>query len=180
MIVRSRPIFWTVAAATLTIYAVMLVWSMPFITGEADGQTVFDMRPGGYTFEEARTFLRALSPEGAEFYAAVQHRLDTAYPALLALTLGWSIHLLTPKGWGVARLVLPAIALPGMVFDYWENIDVAGMLKAGPDGVTPAMVAAASFHSQVKAASTTVAMSLLLILLMVWATRRWRKTGNRV
>ena len=67
-----------------------------------------------------------------------------------------------------------------MVFDYWENADVASMLDLGPDGITPAFVATASFHSQAKAALTTVSMGILLILLLLWAYRRWRAPHNPV
>lgn len=174
MTARAR-IFWLVVAVTLADYLVMVLWSIPRISGEASGLAVFDMRPGGYSFDEAKAFLAALSPEGAAFYANVQHRLDAAYPALLALTLGWSILRLAPAGWGVWRGLLAATAIPGMVFDYRENLDVAAMLRLGPGGVTPEMVETASLHSQIKAASTSISMAVLLILLAMWGYRRFRR-----
>lgn len=174
MTARNR-LFWLMIAATLGVYATMLVWSIPKISAEANGLPVFDLRPGGYSFEEARTFLAALSAEGRQFYTNVQHRLDTAYPALLAVTLAWSILRLSPAGWGVFRWLLAASAIPGMIFDYRENFDVARMLGAGPDGITPAMVQAASFHSQAKATMTTVSMTILLVLFALWALRRIRR-----
>ena len=170
---RDR-VFWLVAAVALADYLVMLAWSIPRISAEAGGMTIFDMRPSGYSFDEARTFLAALSPEGERFYTDVQHRLDAVYPALLAVTLGWAILRLAPTGWGVWRWPLAASAIPGMVFDYRENDDVARMLAAGPDGITPQMVEAASFHSQAKAVTTTVSMTILLVLLALWALRRMR------
>lgn len=173
-ITAGSRIIWVVAAATICVYATMLVWSIPKISAEAGGLPVFDLRPGGYSYAEAQAFLAALSADGKRFYASVQLRLDTAYPALLAVTLAWSILRLAPAGWGVFRPLLAATPVPGMIFDYWENSDVARMLAAGPDGVTPAMVKAASFHSQAKAAATTVSMTVLLVLLAIWAVRRFR------
>ena len=103
-------IFWLVFAAMLGNYLAMILWSIPRISAEAGGLAIFDMRPAGYSFEEAKTFLAALSPDGARFYVQVQHRLDSAYPALLAVTLGWAIIRLAPASWGVWRwLILPTV-----------------------------------------------------------------------
>ena len=73
--------FWLTFAATIVVYAIMVVWSLPTITASADGQVPFDLRPLGYSYDEARAFLLALSDEGRHFYTAVQHRLDHIYPA---------------------------------------------------------------------------------------------------
>ena len=170
-------LFWFIVAVTLAVYGVMIFWSIPRISSQAGGLAVFDMRPGGYSFEDAKAFLAALSPEGAAFYIDVQHQLDTAYPALLALTLGWSILRLAPARWGLWRWLLAATALPGMAFDYWENLNVSEMLKLGASGITPLMVEAASFHSQVKAAASTISMTILLVLLSIWVYRHFRRRG---
>lgn len=176
----KHRLFWAVVAVALADYFAMVFWSIPRISAEAGGLAVFDMRPGGYSFEEAKAFLAALSPEGAAFYTGVQHKLDAAYPALLALTLGWAILRLTHARWGRWRWLLAATALPGMVFDYLENLDVSAMLKLGPEGVTPQLVEAASRHSQLKAAATSVAMAVLLVLLALWTFRRWRRAQKPV
>lgn len=173
---RDR-LFWFIVAVTLAVYCVMIFWSIPKISAQAGGMAVFDLRPGGYSFEEAKTFIAALSPEGAAFYANVQHRLDTAYPALLALTLGWSILRLTPASWVLWRWLLAATALPGMAFDYWENLNVSEMLRLGANGITPRMVEAASLHSQAKAAASSISMTILLVLLSIWVYRHFRRRG---
>lgn len=173
-------LFWFVAAVALADYCVMIFWSIPKISAQAGGLTIFDMRPGGYSFEEAKAFLAALSSEGAAFYTDVQHKFDAVYPTLLALTLGWAILRLAPAGWGRWRWLLAASALPGMLFDYLENLDVSAMLKLGPDGITPRLVETASRHSQIKAAATSVAMGILLVLLALWAFRRWRAAQKPV
>lgn len=177
---HTSRIFWVVVAAMFGVYLTMLIWSIPFVSHEAGGLPVFDMRPGGYSFEEAKAFLEALSPEGARFYIEVQHRLDAVYPALLTLSLAGAILRLAPVSWGVWRWLFAASALPGMVFDYWENANVSSMLEMGPNGITPAFVATASFHSQAKAALTTVSMGILLLLLLLWVYQRWRAPHNPV
>lgn len=172
-------LFWLVVVITLGVYATMLFWSIPTLSQDAGGLAIFDMRPGGYSFEEARAILTVLSPEGVSFYKSVQHRLDALYPALLAITLGWSILRLSPVSWGIWRWVLAATAVPGMLFDYWENADVSFMLDLGPDGITPAIVEAASLHSRIKAGASTVAMTILVVLCVAWLIRRLRFRSAR-
>jgi hypothetical protein len=165
-------LFWAVVVATLAVYAVMLGWSLPAISDAAGGRAVFDMLPAGYSYAEAQAFLADLSPEGADFYLRVQHRLDLIYPALLAISTGWAMVRLAPRWrWRPALLLVP---IPGMVFDYLENRAVAVMLSAGADGLTPEMVAQASRYSQLKAIFSTLSLGLLLILILAWAFRRWR------
>ncbi len=65
----SNRIFWLLFAVMLGDYLAMVLWSIPALSRDAGGLAVFDMRPGGYSFDEARAFLAALSPDGARFYA---------------------------------------------------------------------------------------------------------------
>ncbi len=97
--VSRNFLFWLLVG----VYATMVVWSIPLLSKDAGGLEIFDMRSGGYSFEEARAVLAALSPEGVVFYETIQHRLDGIYPVLLAATLGWSILRLSPDSWGTFR-----------------------------------------------------------------------------
>jgi hypothetical protein len=132
------------------------------------------MRPGGYSYEEARAFLDAISPEGTAFYLGVQHRLDMVYPALLALSLAIG---LTWAWKGAPRAILGLmliLTVAGAGFDYLENLWVGRMLAAGPEQVSPDTVSAASLMSVLKAGLTTVAFSLLLIGVARRGWRSWR------
>ncbi len=168
---RARRVaFWTLFAVTLVIYAVMVLWSLPKISAAAGGQPAFDMRPFGYSFDAAKSFLAAITPDGTVFYLNVQHRLDAAYPALLAATLFFAIRALVPARSGLVRSVIALVVIPGAVFDYLENGGVTAMLNAGAPGVTPELVARASLWTLLKSLFTTVAMLLMLALagLALW------------
>src|SRR5690606_15213956 len=110
-------------------------WTLPTLSAAAGGLAPFDMRPGGYGFAEAAAFLGALSPDGRHFYETVQHRLDIAYPGLLALTLFLAIAAAAPRPLGLWRYALAAPAFGVAVFDWLENAAVAGMLRAGVEGL---------------------------------------------
>lgn len=175
-----RAIFWLVFAATLGVYLVMLVWTLPAITAAAGGLAPFDLRPSGYTLDEARAFLAALTSDGTTLYRNVQQRLDIAYPVLLAATLVMAILLLSPAGLG--RWLLAATALPGMVFDYLENASVAAMLDGGAAALTPELAAAASRWTVLKSVFSTLAFVVLLAFLGLWLYRRLssrRAAANR-
>jgi hypothetical protein len=156
-----RVAFWALFAVTAAIYLVMILWSLPKISAAAGGAMPFDVRPFGYSFDEAHAFLGALSPQGSAFYLNVQHRLDAAYPALLAATLFFAIRALAPGARPLPTL-FALVALPGAVFDSLENASVTAMLNAGADRLTPELVARASLWTLLKSVFTTIAMLPLL------------------
>ncbi len=160
-----KLLFWLLVAATGALYAAMAVWSLPRISDAAGGLMPFDLRPFGYNETEAREFLRRLSDDGRAFYLTVQHRLDLAFPALLAATLVWTAFRLPPSGWRAVRWVLIGAAVGGMVADYLENAAVAAMLSAAPDAVAVEQIATASRWTLLKSLGATLAMSLGVVLL---------------
>jgi hypothetical protein len=161
-----RVLFWALAVATVGVYLVMVLWTLPTIASYAGGLAPFDMRPTGYGFDEAKAFLSALGTEGTAFYRDVQHRLDILFPGLVAATLYFAIAALLPARSAPMRLLLALALLPVAAFDWLENNAVAMMLAAGAKGVTPEMVAVASRWSVLKAIVSTVAYSALLVLLV--------------
>jgi hypothetical protein len=171
--------FWILFAVTVVVYGAMVLWSLPRIAAAAGGLAPFDMRPTGYSFDEAKGFLAALSPDGFAFYLGVQGKLDAIYPALLAATLFFAIATLVPMRLGVWRWVLALIAIPGAVFDYLENAAVSAMLTGGADGLTTAAVSTADRWTVLKSAFTAVAMITLVLLLVGRLVRRllWRRSS---
>jgi hypothetical protein len=168
-------VFWALFAATTIVYAVMVFWSLPKINAAADGQMPFDLRPFGYSVDEARRFLGVLSDEGRAFYRGTQHRLDTLYPALLAATLGLGIWIMSPGRSPWIRGSLAVLAIPGMVFDLTENALVAGLLELPAASADAKSVMIASAATTMKSIFTTIAMGLLLVFTSHWAWRKWRR-----
>lgn len=166
-----RAAFWALFAVTMAVYLIMILWSLPKISAAAGGAAPFDMRPFGYSFDEAKAFIGALSAEGKALYLNVQHRLDATYPALLAATLFFAIRALAP-GASPLPALLALVALPGAVFDYLENSSVTAMLNAGASSLTPELVARASLWTLLKSTFTTIAMLMLLAFVVMALWRR--------
>lgn len=171
-------VYWVLVAATMAVYGVMVMWTLPEIAEAAGGLMAFDMRPAGYTYPEAEAFLAALSDDGRRIYLGIQHRLDKAYPLMLALVLVLGGYGLTRPGqsrWP-ARLIWAAASI-GATADYLENRAVAAMLNAGPGELYPDMVARASGWTMLKSGATTLAMVFILLLLVLTFLRRSRNKG---
>jgi hypothetical protein len=165
---RSLLLLWCVVAVTLAVYLVMILWSLPKIADWAGGLLPFDMRPLGYSPEEARAFLAALPAEGRAFYQTVQHRLDLIYPGLFALSLILAFRRLAPGAQGMA---LAAVAITGAGFDYAENAAVEALLSGEP---TDAALVTASRLTLAKSVCTTLTLCGLLVLGVRAGVRRWR------
>jgi hypothetical protein len=172
-----RGLIWLLSAATLALYLVMVLWSLPYIASEAGGLAAFDMRPVGYSFDEARAFLTALSDEGNAFYRDVQHQLDLYFPGLLAAWLFLTIATLLPKRLGGWRYVIAAPVFLTAVFDWSENQAVTEMLSVGAGNLTEELVARANMWTIAKATASTVAYVALLVLLIWKGAAWWRRRG---
>lgn len=165
-----KRLFWVCFFAATTLYLIMVLWSLPLISAAAGGDIPFDMRPMGYSGEDAREFLTALSDEGRLFYLGTQHVLDSIYPGLLGVTLALGLMLLF-RGWVAALGVLLSAGVAAA--DYLENRAVAAMLQLGPREVSDAMAEAASGWTVLKSGLSTVVFLALFIgaFRVVW--RRW-------
>lgn len=167
---RSLEFYWILTAATLGVYLVMVLWTLPYIAQEANGARPFDLRPLGYSFDEARDFLSALSEQGRVFYLTVQHRLDIVYPVLMALWVTLTVRALTPTWSRVVHFGIALLAAASAIFDYVENARVAVLLSGA--AVTEDLVSAASQATVLKSAFGGALLCLTLVLLVLAAWRR--------
>lgn len=163
----SRWAYLLLTALTLAVYFVMVLWTLPTIAVAADGALPFDLRPWGYTPEEAAAFLNTLSEAGRSLYSDVQLRLDTVYPPLLAVWICASAARLFPRAvvWAIGL-----VAVGGMAADLAENAAVAQLLE-GFDADTAQRAAR---WTMVKSAATTLALTALLAGFVAWLWRMWR------
>ena len=163
---NRMKIFWTIVAIAVIDYLVMVVWSLPYIANQAGGLMPFDVRPTGYSLEEAKAFVGALSTKGNVFYLSMQHMLDTVFPIMEAIAVGWGIFMLMPESRGVVRWVAVIPAIAGMVFDLLENRQVGVMLTTGAGDLTAEIVSRGSMFTITKSILVTVSFLILASLLL--------------
>ena len=145
------------------IYLLMINVTLAHIEA-VSGQIPFDMRPFGYGQLEAGKLLDGLGENGRGYYLTRQIPLDTAYPALLALTLISAIcwlGLRLPN----SQLVRIGIVLSigAALFDYTENLGVAAMISSWPNPPN-GLVYATSAATVLKSCLTVAAVSTTLLL----------------
>lgn len=143
------------------------------------GLTPFDMRPLGYGPDDAKNLLSALGPEGRSFYLRRQLPLDAVYPAVLSLTLCFSLswfgrHLRRRNIVGVGI----AVSLGAGFFDYAENAGIAAMILNWPD-VPDWLVYTTSSATVVKSAMTVFAIAITAVLGFAWLLQRSVKARSR-
>lgn len=151
----KRRAYIALSLVTLGVYLVMVLWSLPRIAEAAGGAQPFDMRPLGYTPDAAWAFLEALPQDMKRFYSHVQHRLDMAFPVLLALWIAVSATWLFPRPLVHA---VSLVALIGMAADLSENAAVARLL----DSYDAETARAAARWTVIKSACATLALTALL------------------
>jgi len=161
------------------LWGVMVFGTLAYLRRTAGGLAPFDLRPFGYTPQEARALLYALSDIGRAYYADVQLQLDTAYPALYAISRALLLFWVTAPGRTAARsfpiaarLALLALPLATAWFDYFENEGIAAMLAAGPQA-SDELIERASFWTRAKSL-VGLATELTCVILAAVAFVRWR------
>jgi hypothetical protein len=164
---------------TYALLGVMVFGPLAYLRRISGGLAPFDWRPFGYSVDEARAFLAALSEIGRTYYADVQLALDTAFPTMFMLAHGLALIWLTAPGrtsdrplparWRMGLLLLPIAAAS---FDYLENAGIAAMLAAGPQ-VAAEVVEQASRWTQAKTLFGLLTEAACATLGII-ALKRWR------
>ena len=172
-------------AISLAIWAIMLLGPLAHIRELAGGLVPFDLRRSGYGPAEARDFLTALGEAGRAYYANVQLRIDTLYPATYALSRGLLLWWLTMPGRLSEAAVPPSFRWPLLLmplaaagFDYLENANIATMLAVGPSVAVPT-IANAAIASEAKSLASLLT-ELTWIVLAAVAARRWQRGRRQI
>jgi len=162
----TRAINWGLPLITAAVYAVLAFHFGGRLIAMADGQLPFDLRITGYTFPEARAYLRVLTPEGFALAMGPIAWLDTVFPVLLGMTLLWWMRPFA----GAFGMVCVLAAMSYVALDLGENASVRALLIAGPDWFRLDDVMRASTFTITKFA----ALALALILALRQSVRRHR------
>jgi hypothetical protein len=109
-------------------------------SGLAGGESPFDIRPTGYSCDEAYALLSAVGEQGRRYYANRELLLDMFYPPLYAISRGLALWWLTmpgrlrdipmPLSWRYALIAVPIIMAGLDVAEYRTN--VADMARSFP------------------------------------------------
>ena len=154
----------------------MMVFTFPRINAQF-GTQAFDLKTFGYSQEEATSMIQNLDQSTIDFYIFPQLLLlDILYPILLGLFLSTLIIRLSnlielsPNRIYSNLFILPFIA---MFIDYLENSMILVMIS-NPEEISSGLIKVASIFTQMKAAFTTMSWLVILILFVIWLTKKWK------
>lgn len=164
-----KPYTKTLIALSLVTFATygMLVWvGATYLTLGEEGLRPFDLRVLGYTAAESQRYIALLTPEQVEIYTRVLRKIDTVFPLLLALWIGWCLWGLTRSLHSWSRVILLVVPASYAVMNYCENALVADMMQQGAGGLEASTVALASSYTVSKFVMLSVAFALLLVMMI--------------
>lgn len=164
--------------AATAIYLLMILITLAHIEA-LSGLRPFDMRPGGYSPDQAKSLLNALGAIGRNFYLTRQLPLDLAYPALMAWTLVSLLRWFESRGAG-QRFVQIGIwlSIGAAISDYLENAGICLMILSWPN-LSDSIVRASSFASIVKSGLTSAAVLTVLLSFVIWSFGRIRTYAQK-
>ena len=148
----------------ITVYFIMLLYTIPQVSAYAPGINLFDLSPAGYSFEYAIKLLDTLGSDGRELYLYRQLPLDFIYPGLFAvscsLLLSWLF--LKTQQTNSKLFYFCYIPVAAGLFDYLENIFIVNILTSYPN-VSEVSIFLASSMTIAKSVLTTVFFVLLIL-----------------
>lgn len=180
---RHFPSGWLVAAllaVSAMLWAVLFFGTLSHLRALAGGAAPFDVRPFGYSHEEARAFLNAIGDAGRAYYLNPELVLDTFYPPLYAISRALALWWLTMPGRLreapvplSARRALVAIPVVTAGFDGLENASIARMVCTWPD-LPRDLVSLASLATRLKLVLGAVTEIAVVVLAVAALVRLWR------
>lgn len=149
---------------TMSIYAIMLVVTIPMVKSYAPDMALFDLSPTGYSYEHATSLLEELGSEGRQIYLTRQLPLDFIYPGLFAASYTLLLLWLFRKGFNENAKIFYLALTPvlGGLFDYLENICIIVMLNTFPS-TSVTLVSISSAFTLLKGIFTTIFFILLFV-----------------
>jgi len=169
-------------ALSSSIYVMMLTVTIPKVVELSGGMKILDMLPTGYSPEYVNSLMSNLGPEGRHAYLFYQLPLDMVYPALFGLSncliIAYFLRKLNRlEGRFISLCYLPLLA---GIFDYCENLGIISILKTFPQN-PETLSQITNVFSISKSLLTTISLSTIIILLLIWGFRKFfLKTGTVV
>ena len=149
------------------VYFAMIFFTLPKLTGFANGLQIFDMKPNGYSFTYAKELLVNLGKSGRNFYLFRQLPLDFVYPLLFMMSniliLSFFLKKIGKLESWFLLVLFPVIA---GVFDYLENFGLIYLLTSYPK-ISEIGVRIISTFTVIKSLFTSLYFVILLFVLAI-------------
>ncbi len=154
------------------IYFLMILITIPNVSGFANGMKILDMMPEGYDDQYVNTLFSELGENGRHAYLYYQIPLDLIFPALFGVGFCLLFAFFLKKLNQITSpffyfSLLPLIA---GISDYIENIGIITMINQYPN-YSSETVAITSTFSFLKSSTTTIYFIALIFVLIAFGVQ---------
>ena len=162
-----------------SVFAFMLLVTIPMTMAFSDGMKLLDMMPSGYDFNYVDALFNVLGPEGRDTYMYRQLPVDMIYPFLFGIGNCLLIAYFLNKINKLDGVLFYLCLLPLMagLADYLENFGLLSMLHSYPH-LSQGSVNLTSTFSLVKSTTTTIYFIALIMVLIAFGTQRLKRSGK--
>lgn len=156
-----------------SLYFLMLFVTIPYLHKITNGIEILDMMPAGYDFQYVIQLMESLGETGRHYYLFTQIPIDLLFPFFFAISNCIIIVWFLKKIGKLDTFWYLACYLPLFAgfFDYAENISIISILNNYPE-IEQNSVLVSNFFSVMKSSLTTIALSVLLIIILVFLFKR--------
>ncbi|WP_405397138.1 hypothetical protein [Maribacter sp. Asnod2-G09] len=164
---------------TNSVYANMLLVTIPATMEFSNGLQLLDMMPAGYDLEYVNTLFHTLGDTGRQMYLTKQIPVDMMYPLLFGISYAavLAYFLLKLPKLNSKFLYLCLLPVIAGLADYLENIGIISMLNTYPN-VTGSSVNITSIFSVIKSSATSIYFLTLIVVLIVLGLRRMKSNSE--
>ena len=153
-------------------YFSMLTFTIPKVSGFANGMKILDMLPEGYDDQYVNTLFSELGENGRQAYLYYQIPLDLIFPALFGVgyCLLFAYFLKKLNQITSPFFYFSLLPLIAGISDYIENIGIITMINQYPN-YSLETVAITSTFSFLKSSTTTIYFIALIIVLIAFGVQ---------
>lgn len=165
---------------TNSIYALMLVVTIPKTMTFSDGMKLLDMMPAGYDTDYVYTLFEKLGANGRDVYLKSQIPVDMVYPFLFGISYSLLMAYLLEKLNMLNSIFFHLCFLPIIagLADYVENIGIINMLNNYPN-LSQGSIDTTNVFSIVKSTTTTIYVLGMVITLLLYGIKIVRTRANK-
>ena len=162
------------------VYLAMLFYTIPIVEGYANGLRIFDLSPGGYSYDHTIELLGSLGESGRHAYLYRQLPLDFVYPGLFAISCSLLLSWLLLKNRPADSPFFYFCLIPVIAgcFDYIENIFIVRLIVDFPD-VSGWLVKFSSCATVIKSLATTLFFVVLIFSVTMLFLNRLKQRSRR-
>ncbi len=163
-----QKLYWLLVIATTLVYGTMILVYGPRLVGLSSvGGWPFDLRMGGYSAQEARSYITSLGADGVAFYIGPVMWLDTFFPAMFALVIGIAMWTLLAKRGRILQVGSALITVAYTVFDYLENATLYKVMSMDLGSVPDHLIESASRWTILKFTFVDAMITILVALMIL-------------